>query len=137
MQLWAAGREGPQSGQRLAQRTRTRPRTARADLGGADPAKSGSGRALSAFLTRELGLGSPIRICQRGWASATFAGARHELVFSVPVADDAESVVRRLDALDEDGFDLPGHILADISGAIYGTKEDRRLRIEALTVEAG
>ncbi len=77
-------------------------------------------------------------IRSRSWASATFAGARHELTFRVSGAGAAEAsddFIRNLDARE---FKLRGHIMADIS-LIDEERPDGedsvRIRLEALTVE--
>jgi len=82
-------------------------------------------------------------ISSRGWASVTFAGARHEVTFRL----DGEGGHAAADAftanLDTAEFDLRDHILADI---VLVSREDLagpddaprvRLKIEALTVEDG
>ena len=72
----------------------------------------------------------------RAWASVTFTGARHRLVFRLE-GDGAEAAAERFAAgLGAAEFALHGHILADISL----TAEDRRpgsvrIELEALTVE--
>lgn len=137
VQFRAAGREGPQPGQGFAQRTRARPRFAGADQR-SDAGLTGSlASALSALLTRKLGLGEATRHQERSWASATFAGARHTLDFAYPKGRISTRLGVRCNALKDEVFDLGGHILADISVEEYGTKEDRKLRVEALTVVAG
>ncbi len=56
------------------------------------------------------------------WASATFVGMRHILDCAGPPPA----------GLEEAEFDLPGHIVADITCCAEGGS----LRIEALTIEA-
>lgn len=79
------------------------------------------------------------KIRSRDWASGTFIGTRHELIFRLEGegADEAaDSFVRDLD---EAEFPLRGHILADIA---LVSREDQagagkplvRLALEALTV---
>lgn len=79
----------------------------------------------------------------RAWASATFAGARHQLCLRVEgdgAGAAADSFAHGLEAAE---FDLRGHILADVHlvGSEQGEDADGRplvrLRIEALTVESG
>ena len=74
----------------------------------------------------------------RSWASATFAGARHELTFRVkgPGAGEAsEEFVRHLEAAE---FPLRGHVMADIA-LVSEERPDgadwARISLEALTVE--
>lgn len=77
-------------------------------------------------------------IRSRSWASATFAGARHELTFRIAgegAAKSADDFIRHLEATE---FDLRGHIMADI---LLVSEERRdgedwvRISLEALTVE--
>lgn len=69
---------------------------------------------------------------QTAWASATFSGARHHYVVSVPLGCGGYG----LENLDEREFDLPGHLLADI---VLTERQERegvcRIAIDALTVE--
>lgn len=74
----------------------------------------------------------------RNWASATFAGVRHELMLRLD-GDGASAVADLLlDGIEEREFDLRGHYLADIA---LVAREDVaggavRIRLEALTIEA-
>jgi hypothetical protein len=74
----------------------------------------------------------------RGWASATFTGARHELRFRVEGAGADEAAARFLGGLEAAEFDLRGHIVADLA---LVSEERRpgfaRIAVEALTVEEG
>jgi hypothetical protein len=74
----------------------------------------------------------------RGWASATFAGARHELRFTVEGEGAEEAAKNFLAGLEAAEFELPGHIVADIA---LRSEERRpgfaRIALEALTVEDG
>jgi hypothetical protein len=74
----------------------------------------------------------------RGWASVTFAGARHELCFRLEGEGADAAADGFVKGLDPARFALPGHILADLS---LVSDERRpgcaRIRIEALTVEDG
>ncbi len=79
-------------------------------------------------------------IRSRSWVSATFAGVRHELTFRVEGESAGAEVDRFLDGLEEAEFDLPGHILADISlvSRSDGLSEPMvRISLEALTFEEG
>lgn len=80
-------------------------------------------------------------ISSRSWASATFVGARHELILRLD-GDRAGTIADAFaNGLEEAEFQLRGHILADIALAGRETCVDPRempgvrLRIEALTVE--
>ena len=75
-------------------------------------------------------------IRSRSWASATFIGARHELVFGLSGASAdaaANTFLARLDGIE---FALRGHIVADIALVSDERRADgARIAIEALTVE--
>jgi|KBSSwiStaDraftv2_1062776.scaffolds.fasta_scaffold41408_2 hypothetical protein len=83
-------------------------------------------RVLLAMRPAEL-----VESVERPWASATFSGARHRYVLRLDSNEDDSCYSR----LDEQEFDLPGHIVADI--ALTSHHHDNsgcRLVIEALTV---
>jgi hypothetical protein len=77
-------------------------------------------------------------IRSRSWASATFAGGRHELSFKIEgkgAGAAANSFLANLTAAE---FDLRGHILADIALVSEERDDDGdlvRISLEALTVE--
>jgi hypothetical protein len=77
-------------------------------------------------------------IRSRSWASVTFAGARHELVFRIEgegAAEAADHFIRHLEAKE---FELRGHIMADIALVSEERKDGGdmvRIGLEALTVE--
>ena len=75
-------------------------------------------------------------IRSRRWASVTFQGARHELVFRLE-GDGAEAAAAHfLGRLDARLFPLRGHLLADISLAAEERRPGfARIRLQALTVE--
>ncbi|HEV2747549.1 MAG TPA: hypothetical protein VGW34_09665 [Allosphingosinicella sp.] len=82
-------------------------------------------------------------IRSRSWASATFAGARHEVALRIEgdgANEAADAFLRNLRVAE---FELRGHILADIALVAEErlTSADGapqvRIRIEALTVEDG
>ena len=75
-------------------------------------------------------------IRSRSWASATFAGVRHEITFRVEGENAEAEADRFLDGLEESEFDLDGHILADIS-LVSRTADPVRISLEALTFEEG
>ncbi|HEY0111717.1 MAG TPA: hypothetical protein VGB59_01060 [Allosphingosinicella sp.] len=77
-------------------------------------------------------------IRSRGWASVTFAGARHQLAFRLE-GDGAEAEAGRfLSGLEAAEFDLRGHILADVSLVEDVRRAGyARIQLEALTVEDG
>lgn len=72
----------------------------------------------------------------RSWASATFAGARHELGFRVTGSGALAASESFASGLDAREFALRGHILAEIVLiALEPLDDGARIRIEALTVE--
>ena len=77
-------------------------------------------------------------IRSRGWASATFVGARHEIGFRVEGPGAGEAAELFAATLQAREFALRGHILADVALIAKEDFEDgARLRLEALTVEEG
>jgi hypothetical protein len=75
-------------------------------------------------------------IRSRSWASATFAGARHELGLRLAGEGAAAAADAFAENLESADFELRGHLLADIALVANEPTEDGvRLRIEALTVE--
>lgn len=76
---------------------------------------------------------------EREWASATFAGRRHQLLFAVGDAQDGDALARTLHALPDHEFTLPTSIVADCTATWSGgtrSTGDRLLLIELLTVDA-
>jgi hypothetical protein len=72
----------------------------------------------------------------RSWASATFAGARHELAFRLEGAGAEAAAADFLATLEAAEFDLRGHVLADIALVSEERSAGRAtIRLEALTVE--
>lgn len=71
------------------------------------------------------------------WHSLTFSGERHEIALRIP-GPGAAAVARRIaDGLADHEFDIPGHVVADIT--LVGERLDNRdgsccLKIEALTL---
>jgi hypothetical protein len=77
-------------------------------------------------------------IRSRSWASATFAGARHELSFRLEGEGAGAAADAFLATLTAAEFDLRGHILADIALVSEARSDDGnvvRISLEALTVE--
>lgn len=75
-------------------------------------------------------------IRSRRWASVTFQGARHELVFRLEDEGADEAAGRFLSGLDARNFELRGHLLADLSLVAQERRPGfARIRLEALTVE--
>jgi hypothetical protein len=94
-------------------------------------------RSIGARFTDFGGLYRVHEIRSRSWASVTFNGARHEFEFSLQGPGAGAAADAFLSARDESGFELRGHILADLTlvrdtrpwpGGVW-------LRFEALTVE--
>jgi hypothetical protein len=75
-------------------------------------------------------------IRSRRWASVTFQGARHEIVFRLQ-GEQAEAAAGRFTrGLDARDFSLRGHLLADLSLAAQERGPGfARIRLDALTVE--
>jgi len=77
-------------------------------------------------------------IRSRSWASATFAGARHELTFRIEGEGAGAASRMFLETLTEAEFELRNHILADIA-LVADERLDCgngvRISLEALTVE--
>jgi hypothetical protein len=78
---------------------------------------------------------------EREWASITFSGSRHRLIFEVPeLAVESAPVQRALAALPDHEFRLRGEIVADCTATIgmpmpsQGQADHRLLVIELLTV---
>jgi hypothetical protein len=75
-------------------------------------------------------------IRSRRWASVTFQGARHEIVLRLEGQGAGEAAGRLLANLEARGFELRGHLVADVS---LVSEERRpgfaRIRLDALTVE--
>ena len=72
----------------------------------------------------------------RRWASVTFQGARHELVFRLEGEGAEAAAAQFLSGLDARKFDLRGHLLADVSLVAEERRPGfARIRLDALTVE--
>lgn len=75
-------------------------------------------------------------IRSRRWSSLTFQGARHELAFRLEGEGAGEAAGRFLSGLDARGFELRGHLLADVSLVAQERRPGfARIRLDALTVE--
>jgi hypothetical protein len=80
----------------------------------------------------DLSGGEIVESRQSPWASATFTGARHQFILHLASATPTDVLC----ALDEQEFNLPGHVLADIVMSDFNMQGDRnRVTIDALTVE--
>lgn len=98
-----------------------------------------SATALWQALRVNLGhLAGPVleEIRSRAWASLTFRGARHELVFRIEGEGSEAAASRILAGLDPRDLTLRGHLVADLRLI----EEERRpgcarIRLDALTVE--
>jgi hypothetical protein len=72
----------------------------------------------------------------RRWASVTFQGGRHELLFRLEGDGAEEAAGRFLSGLDARNFELRGHLLADVSLVAEERRPGfARIRLDALTVE--
>jgi hypothetical protein len=77
-------------------------------------------------------------IRSRSWASATFAGARHEVSFRIEGEGAGVAADAFLATLTAAEFDLRGHILADIALVSEARSDEGNLvqiSLEALTME--
>lgn len=75
-------------------------------------------------------------IRSRRWASVTFQGARHDLVFRLEGEGAEAAAGRFLSGLQARKFELRGHLLADLSLVAQERRPGfARIRLEALTVE--
>jgi hypothetical protein len=75
-------------------------------------------------------------IHSRRWASVTFQGARHQLLFRLEGEGAEEAAGRFLSGLDVRNFRLRGHLLADMSLVAEERRPGfARIRLDALTVE--
>ena len=76
------------------------------------------------------------RATQQPWSSATFAGARH--VFELLVSDvgTVAQVKVQAAAFLDGQFDLPGHIVADLTSSVEQDADATAIIFEVLTVEA-
>lgn len=95
-------------------------------------------RALGARFAEFGGTFQIEELSSRCWASVTFSGARHRIVFSLAGAGAGAAADSFLEGMEEAEFDLRGHILADITllgEERDGAGENVQVRIEALTVE--
>lgn len=69
----------------------------------------------------------------KGWASATFTGARHMMTLAGTDSDEARAWLGRLADLE---LDVRGHLVADITVAAVARDDGRvTASVEALTVE--
>ena len=77
-------------------------------------------------------------IASRSWASATFAGARHELVFTLAGEGADACASAFLANLDVADFPVHRHLLADVA-LVYEERREGlvRIKLEALTIEEG
>lgn len=90
-------------------------------------------RALVASATRASAAVIITRSDASRWASATFNGARHELVLA---ATASEAVERWLSDLPEADLPLPGHLVADLKiVAMAQSEQALTVTLEVLTVE--
>ncbi|HEX7874119.1 MAG TPA: hypothetical protein VF475_14485 [Sphingobium sp.] len=72
------------------------------------------------------------------WASATFVGARHEMVLILKGADAITRAIALARSLVEAEFTIPGHLVADLAvdGCDADIPGESRLRLSILTIEA-
>ena len=95
-------------------------------------------RALAARFADFEGLFRVEELSSRGWASVTFSGSRHRILFSLSGRGAGAAADAFLKSMEFAEFDLRGHILADIALTAEERDADAErvgIRIEALTVE--
>lgn len=92
---------------------------------------------LTRAVRRAIGSGSEVlSACERAWASASFVGARHQLVLALPPGMGRGDAVRVASALSDREWAVRGTIVADLSADVLEDADGRcRLNVEALTVE--
>jgi hypothetical protein len=104
------------------------------------PVNLSADRALCLRLRQLLGLpaDAPLRSEATPWASATFSGMRHRLEIDLWSISTLSRATRLERVIRESDFDLPGHVVADVSARVSGSVclpgGDCRIVIEALTV---
>jgi hypothetical protein len=75
-------------------------------------------------------------IRSRAWASLTFRGARHELVFRLEGEGAEDAAGQFLTGLAARDLRMPGHLVADLTLVAEERRPgSARIRLEALTVE--
>jgi hypothetical protein len=91
---------------------------------------------LCGALLRRLSLAKDAVIDARAtpWASITFTGARH--VFKIRCSD-GQKTRDFLSVLNEEEFDVPGYLVADIDASLTDVEGETAIQIEILTVETG
>ena len=71
------------------------------------------------------------------WQSLTFVGERHEIRLRIAGPDSHGAAVALLDGLEDQEFDLNGHIVADIKAVgkeLWAEDGSVEVRLEALTL---
>ncbi len=140
--LWSGGSTRPQSGEGHAPRPRNWGQIGWSNRAPSERNKrnrhlenpASAADQLDLIIAQRLGLTkeSQISAKETPWASITFTGARHIITFSVNDCEISKSTFERLN---EDEFDIPGHLVADVAVTI--TERDGRcgVQLEILTVE--
>ncbi len=119
-----------------------------AEIAGADHRSNGDkpryGQDPAGRLTRQItGLlpAASLRLClseSTSWASATFCGARHLILFERTDGQSFSKAERHIiTGLGDHEFTASRHLVADLAAQILDDGQGERLRIEALTVEVG
>lgn len=142
--LWQIGGPRPHAGSRFAKRPGTAreagPPSEPLDRATGLPVSLNADRALGLRLRQLLGLPADAPLTSRAtpWASATFSGMRHHIEISLWSIQTLSRATRLESAISESDFDLPGHIVADVSAQVSGSiclpGGDCRMIVEALTV---
>ncbi len=96
---------------------------------------------LSAVMDLARGQAELIRHSERSWASATFAGTRHNVVLAFSGAEAIEAAEAFLSFLPDHEFAIPGQLVADaaVVRVDHTALPDERLEceIELLLLEEG
>jgi hypothetical protein len=142
--LWQVGGPRPHAGSRFAKRAGTAreagPPSEPLDRATGLPVNLSADRALCLRLRQLLGLSAdaPLTSEATPWASATFSGMRHRLEIELWSITTLSQATRLERAIKESDFDLPGHIVADVTARVSGSVclpgGDCRIVVEALTV---
>jgi hypothetical protein len=94
-------------------------------------------RALEGALLTMLAPATLTASTDKPWGSVTFSGARHRFQLALTGDGAAATANRFAQSLTDQDFDIPGHLVADISvRATSSTPSQADIRVEALTVEA-
>lgn len=97
------------------------------------PRRSPADRLRAALLQLAEGQGQVLSHKEKPWASITFAGTRHELVFEFTGVTAGKAGERFIEALPDHEFTIPGQLVADaaISAVEHSCTPELRLVVGA------